>query len=108
MDHAVQITFKFEPGLMWKWLADEFAAKRGQQLQQAIRKHGECKDASLPVAFLENSDKCKQNETGEKVLQNGEAWLPKLMDKVPQSFEHCLSGLTPTKLPLLPCLQNMV
>ncbi len=62
--------------------ADEFAAKRGEQLQQAIRKHGDCRGAPLPVAFLENSDKCKQNDTGEKVLQNGEAWLPKLMDKV--------------------------
>ena len=69
--------------------ADEFAEKRGQQLQQAIRKHGNCKEASLPVAFLENSDKCKQNETGEKVLQNGEAWLPKLMDKVDISLFWC-------------------
>lgn len=74
--------------MLGKWdndedcLADEFAAKRGSQLQQAIRKHGKCSSAALPVAFLENSDKCKQNDTGEKVLQNGEAWLPQLMDKV--------------------------
>ena len=70
--------------LMGKLLsADEFAAKRGEQVRQAIRKHGKCQDAALPVAYLENSDKCEQNETGEKVLQNGQAWLPQLMEKVP-------------------------
>lgn len=49
-----------------------------------MRAAGAQKDASLPVAFIENSSHCATNAAGEKVIgpNKDRRWLPELMAQV--------------------------
>ena len=49
-----------------------------------MRAAGAQKDASLPVAFIENSSHCSTNAAGEKVIgpNKDRRWLPELMAQV--------------------------
>ncbi|KAK9815698.1 hypothetical protein WJX72_008234 [[Myrmecia] bisecta] len=61
----------------------EYAERRAEVLQAAIRKEGGAgKEAQLPVMLIENTQRATTNEGGEKTLPNGVAWLPELMKEV--------------------------
>jgi len=63
---------------------DEYMENRVKTLRKAIRAAGAEKDASLPVAFIENSSHCATNDAGEKVIgvNKDRRWLPELMSQV--------------------------
>ncbi|KAK1304604.1 Translocase of chloroplast 34 [Acorus calamus] len=37
---------------------------------------------AIPVALVENSGRCNTNDSGEKVLPNGDAWIPSLVNTI--------------------------
>lgn len=59
---------------------------RVSTLRKAMRAAGAKKDASLPIAFIENSSHCAVNSAGEKVIgpNKDRRWLPELMAQVRQ------------------------
>ncbi|MCH93758.1 translocase of chloroplast 34-like, partial [Trifolium medium] len=38
--------------------------------------------AAIPVVLIENSGRCNKNESDEKVLPNGIAWIPHLVQTI--------------------------
>ena len=64
--------------------AEDYAETRVSTLRKAMRAAGAPKDASLPVAFIENSSHCATNTAGEKVIgpNKDRRWLPELMAQV--------------------------
>ena len=64
--------------------AEDYAETRVSTLRKAMRAAGAQKDASLPVAFIENSSHCSTNTAGEKVIgpNKDRRWLPELMAQV--------------------------
>lgn len=64
--------------------AENYADTRVSTLRKAMRAAGAQKDASLPVAFIENSSHCATNAAGEKVIgpNKDRRWLPELMAQV--------------------------
>lgn len=63
---------------------DDYMQNRVNTLRKAMRAAGAEKDATLPVAFIENSSHCATNEAGEKVIgvNKDRRWLPDLMTQV--------------------------
>ncbi|XP_020272270.1 uncharacterized protein LOC109847452, partial [Asparagus officinalis] len=66
---------------------DDFLAKRSEALLKYIRlgakiKKKEFQDKAIPVALVENSGRCKTNDEGEKILPNGTAWIPNLVQTI--------------------------
>lgn len=59
-------------------------------LRKAMRAAGADKDASLPVALIENSSHCAKNGADEKVIGINKdfRWLPELMSQV-CAGKHC-------------------
>ncbi|OIV90009.1 hypothetical protein TanjilG_00310 [Lupinus angustifolius] len=41
--------------------------------------------ASIPVVLVENSGRCNTNDSGEKVLPNGTAWIPHLVQTITET-----------------------
>lgn len=64
--------------------AEDYVESRVSTLRKAMRAAGARKDASLPVAFIENSSHCSVNAAGEKVIgpNKDRRWLPELMAQV--------------------------
>ncbi|KAM0945623.1 putative small monomeric GTPase [Dioscorea sansibarensis] len=65
----------------------EFFARRSEALLKFIRlgariKKQEFQDSMIPVVLAENSGRCKTNESGEKVLPDGTAWIPNLVKEI--------------------------
>ncbi|KAF1883230.1 hypothetical protein Lal_00030334 [Lupinus albus] len=46
---------------------------------------GWCMAASIPVVLVENSGRCNTNDSGEKVLPNGTAWIPHLVQTITET-----------------------
>ncbi|KAK9285190.1 hypothetical protein L1049_024377 [Liquidambar formosana] len=38
--------------------------------------------AAIPVVLVENSGRCNKNENDEKILPNGTAWIPNLIETI--------------------------
>lgn len=63
---------------------DVFSFKRSEALIKTIRlgariRKRESEDSFVPVILVENSGRCNKNENDEKVLPNGETWVPNLV-----------------------------
>lgn len=63
---------------------DVFSFKRSEALIKTIRlgariRKRESEDSFVPVNLVENSGRCNKNENDEKVLPNGETWVPNLV-----------------------------
>ncbi|KAG6749706.1 hypothetical protein POTOM_046773 [Populus tomentosa] len=41
-----------------------------------------CRDSAIPVGLVENSGRCNKNENDEKILPNGDAWIPSLVKEI--------------------------
>ncbi|KAH7522590.1 translocase of chloroplast 34 [Ziziphus jujuba] len=66
---------------------DEFFSKRSEALLKAVRlgaglKKADVQGSAIPVVLVENSGRCNKNEADEKVLPNGIAWIPHLVQVI--------------------------
>ncbi|XP_052729173.1 translocase of chloroplast 34 isoform X1 [Vigna angularis] len=76
---------------------DDFFSQRSEALLKVLRSGArikkeafqvplwiflECKAASMPVVLVENSGRCNKNDSDEKVLPNGTAWIPHLVQTI--------------------------
>lgn len=67
---------------------DEFFSKRSEALLQIIKsgaslkKKDDAQASAIPVVLIENSGRCNKNESDEKVLPNGIAWIPHLVQTI--------------------------
>ncbi|CAL2245703.1 unnamed protein product [Prunus armeniaca] len=73
---------------------EEFVSKRSEALLKVVRlgaglKKQDAQASSIPVVLVENSGRCNKNEGDEKVLPNGTAWIPHLVQTI---TEVILSG----------------
>ncbi|XP_050382171.1 translocase of chloroplast 34 [Argentina anserina] len=70
---------------------DEFVSKRSEALLKAVRlgaglRKQEVKGSTIPVVLVENSGRCNKNENDEKVLPNGTAWIPHVVQTITEVF----------------------
>ncbi|XP_043707455.1 translocase of chloroplast 34-like [Telopea speciosissima] len=66
---------------------DEFFSRRSEALLKVVRlgarlKKQEIQEFGIPVVLVENSGRCNTNDSGEKVLPNGTAWIPNLVKTI--------------------------
>ncbi|ESW33821.1 hypothetical protein PHAVU_001G101200 [Phaseolus vulgaris] len=66
---------------------DEFFSQRSEALLRVLRSGAKIKKevfqaASMPVVLVENSGRCNKNDSDEKVLPNGTAWIPHLVQTI--------------------------
>lgn len=66
---------------------DDFFSKRSEALLKVVRlgariKKQDFKGSAIPVVLVENSGRCNKNESDEKILPNGTAWIPNLVKTI--------------------------
>ncbi|XP_072972246.1 translocase of chloroplast 34, chloroplastic-like [Typha angustifolia] len=65
---------------------DDFFVKRSEALLKYIhlgaRMKKEFEESTIPVVLVENSGRCKTNDSGEKILPDGTPWIPNLMKQI--------------------------
>ncbi|XP_010926095.2 translocase of chloroplast 34, chloroplastic [Elaeis guineensis] len=66
---------------------DDFFARRSEALIKCIRlgaciKKQEFEKSAIPVVLVENSGRCRTNDNGEKILPDGTAWIPNLVEVI--------------------------
>lgn len=70
---------------------EEFFSRRSEALLNVVRLGGlmrtwpwekEIQGSSIPVVLVENSGRCNKNESDEKILPNGTAWIPNLVQTI--------------------------
>lgn len=66
---------------------EEFFSKRSEALLKVVRLGARIKKqdslaSSMPVILVENSGRCNKNESDEKVLPDGVAWIPNLVKTI--------------------------
>ncbi|KAK1262653.1 Translocase of chloroplast 34 [Acorus gramineus] len=66
---------------------EDFFTKRSEAVLRVVRlgariKRQEFQENAIPVALVENSGRCNTNDSGEKVLPNGIAWIPSLVNTI--------------------------
>ncbi|KAJ8540187.1 hypothetical protein K7X08_026576 [Anisodus acutangulus] len=66
---------------------DEFTSRRSEELSKIVRlgariRKQEVKASSIPIVCVENSGRCNRNELDEKILPNGTAWIPNLVQTI--------------------------
>lgn len=66
---------------------DEFLAKRSESLLKVVHNGArfnkqDIQNISIPVGLVENSGRCKKNENDEKILPNGTAWIPSIVETI--------------------------
>ncbi|RDX72813.1 Translocase of chloroplast 34, partial [Mucuna pruriens] len=66
---------------------DEFFSQRSEALLKVLRSGARIRkeafqDSSIPVVSVENSGRCNKNDSDEKVLPNGTAWIPHLVQTI--------------------------
>ncbi|PWA76563.1 translocase of chloroplast 34 [Artemisia annua] len=65
----------------------QFLAKRSESLLKVVHsgarfKKQDIQNISIPVGLVENSGRCKKNENDEKILPNGTAWIPSIVETI--------------------------
>ncbi|KAI3904507.1 hypothetical protein MKW98_014687 [Papaver atlanticum] len=66
---------------------EKFVERRSDALLKVVRmgaqiKNQELQDFQIPVVLVENSGRCNTNDGGEKILPNGIAWIPHLVQTI--------------------------
>lgn len=66
---------------------EEFFTKRSEAVLKVVRAGANIKKqdslgSSIPVVLVENSGRCKTNESEEKIVPNGTAWIPNLVKTI--------------------------
>ncbi|KAJ8639503.1 hypothetical protein MRB53_016197 [Persea americana] len=72
---------------------DEFFTRRSEALLKVVRlgariKKQELQDPAMPIALVENTGRCNVNESGEKVLPSGTAWIPHLVKMITEVISN--------------------
>eukprot|EP00210_Caulerpa_lentillifera_P006678 g6381.t1 len=65
------------PGLSYT----DVVQKRVEGIREIMRNAGGY-DAPLPYVLIENSESCKKNSSGEKILHSQEAWVPAMFEQI--------------------------
>ncbi|KVI04348.1 AIG1-like protein [Cynara cardunculus var. scolymus] len=66
---------------------DNFFARRSEALLKVVNsgvrfKKREIKVHAVPVVLVENSSRCNKNDSDEKILPNGTAWIPSIVETI--------------------------
>ncbi|KAL4574938.1 hypothetical protein LXL04_021778 [Taraxacum kok-saghyz] len=66
---------------------DDFFGKRSEALLKVVESGGRLKKSgiqgnTIPVVLVENSSRCNKNDSDEKVLPNGTAWIPNIVEVI--------------------------
>ncbi|TYI00195.1 hypothetical protein ES332_A11G116300v1 [Gossypium tomentosum] len=66
---------------------DVFSSKRSEGVLKAIHigariRKKDFDDSVIPVVLVENSGRCNKNDCDEKILLNGDAWIPNLVKAI--------------------------
>ncbi|KVI00393.1 AIG1-like protein [Cynara cardunculus var. scolymus] len=66
---------------------DEFLARRSEALLKVVHlgarfKKKDIQKFSIPVGLVENSSRCNKNDKDEKILPNGTAWIPSIVETI--------------------------
>ncbi|KAK1559663.1 hypothetical protein Q3G72_017049 [Acer saccharum] len=66
---------------------DVYSSKRSEALLKTIRigarmRKQDFQDFTIPVVLVENSGRCNKNESDEKILPNGDAWIPSMVKAI--------------------------
>lgn len=66
---------------------EEYSSKRSEAVVKVVRqgaqmKKSEFKKTPIPYVLVENSGRCNKNESDEKILPNGVAWIPDLVQTI--------------------------
>ncbi|WOK93169.1 hypothetical protein Cni_G01862 [Canna indica] len=78
---------------------DDFFARRSEALLKYVRlgariKRQEFEESRVPVILVENSGRCKTNEDGEKILPDGTAWIPNLVEVITKVIANGSKSIT--------------
>ncbi|KAG6784943.1 hypothetical protein POTOM_010657 [Populus tomentosa] len=64
-------------------LTEPFPPLSALSLWKSVGKHlAIIPDSAIPVGLVENSGRCNKNENDEKILPNGDAWIPSLVKEI--------------------------
>ncbi|KAL4561061.1 hypothetical protein LXL04_033223 [Taraxacum kok-saghyz] len=83
---------------------DDFLAKRSEALLKVVYNGArftkqDIQSYSIPVGLVENSSRCNKNEKDEKILPNGTAWIPSIVETITEvSLTESKSILVDQKL----------
>lgn len=77
---------------------DEFTSRRSEALLKTVRmgariRKQEIQAASIPVVLVENSGRCNKNESDEKILPSGTAWIPNLVQAITDAVLNGSKGI---------------
>ncbi|XP_065859968.1 translocase of chloroplast 33, chloroplastic [Euphorbia lathyris] len=66
---------------------DVFSSRRSESMLKTISagsrmRKRDFEESSIPVGLVENSGRCNKNDTDEKILPNGKAWIPTLVTEI--------------------------
>ncbi|KAK2988945.1 hypothetical protein RJ640_026213, partial [Escallonia rubra] len=65
---------------------DDFFSRRSEALLKVVRQGARMRKQDtqdfIPVVLVENSGRCNKNESEEKILPNGTAWIPNLVKTI--------------------------
>ncbi|XP_057967789.1 translocase of chloroplast 34, chloroplastic-like [Malania oleifera] len=66
---------------------DDFFSRRSEALLKVIRlgariRKQDFQGTAIPVVLVENSGRCTKNESDEKIIPNGIAWIPNLVETI--------------------------
>ncbi|CAL5343783.1 unnamed protein product [Camellia sinensis] len=66
---------------------EDFSSQRSKALLKVVRLGARMKKqvmqgSSIPVCLVENSGRCNKNDCDEKILPNGTAWIPNLVETI--------------------------
>ncbi|CAH1441439.1 unnamed protein product [Lactuca virosa] len=83
---------------------DEFLAKRSEALLKVVYRGARFRKLDIehfpiPIGLVENSSRCNKNEKDEKILPNGSAWIPSIVETITEvSLTESKSILVDQKL----------
>ncbi|RVW34748.1 Translocase of chloroplast 34, chloroplastic [Vitis vinifera] len=77
---------------------EDFFSKRSEALMKVVRsgarlRKQDIQDSGIPVVLVENSGRCHKNESDEKILPNGTAWIPNLVKTITDAVSNGSKGI---------------
>ncbi|CAN1309618.1 Translocase of chloroplast 33, chloroplastic [Linum perenne] len=66
---------------------DVFTSRRSEAVMKTVMqgarlKKSDLEEQPIPVGLVENSGRCNKNDSDEKILPNGDAWIPSLVEQI--------------------------
>ncbi|GAV71413.1 AIG1 domain-containing protein [Cephalotus follicularis] len=81
---------------------DVFCSKRSDAILRTVRTGArfwkrDFEEIPIPVVLVENSGRCNKSESDEKILPNGDAWIPNLVKTIINVATNGREGITVDK-----------